>query len=130
MIKLTKFCNQTEIDTLVSKYHNGTGIVFDGVEYICTSYKIYPQNGIKIQHEMVMTLREKKKEWWEDIPEHGYLCKVWDQGDKEEHKCVEFVVDHNDTPFRYITETGELWEYAVPLTQEEVAKYTYTEGDS
>ena len=127
MMELTKFCSQEECEKLRARYESGDIFKIDGKEYTCTSIHLVV-GGFKCSARLM--LKEKKKEWWEDIPEHGYLCKVWDQGDKEEHKCVEFVVDHNDTPFRYITETGELWEYAVPLTQEEVAKYTYTEGDS
>ena len=127
MMELTKFCSQEECENLKARYDAGDIFEIDGKEYTCINI-YFVVGGLKRSARLV--LKEKKKEWWEDIPEHGYLCKVWDQGCKEEDKSVEFVVDHNDGPFHYISETGVLWEYAVPLTQEEVAKYTYTEGDS
>jgi hypothetical protein len=67
-------------------------------------------------------MTEVKKEWYEDIPEHGVLCWVWD----ENYSCkvIEVVYEYNkEEMYSFIIEDARGYRNAKPMTLEEVKKY-------
>ena len=65
--------------------------------------------------------------WYENIPEHGVLCWVWDD---DESECEPKVIITHRNNKRMPFETSETyWENARPLTPEEAQQYIYQEPE-
>jgi hypothetical protein len=64
---------------------------------------------------------EKHVEWFEDIPEQGVLCWV---GDSPKSTFITLVVSMSENNY-FITKSNCYYNYAIPLTKEEVEKYIY-----
>ncbi len=63
---------------------------------------------------------EPKKEWYDDIKEGGVWCLCWDEDST--HKIVAKVTEYLDEFCPFATEE-ETFEYAIPLTEEEIEKF-------
>ena len=61
-------------------------------------------------------------QWFENIPEHGVLCWVWDDDEESDRKLIRVVYSyHRDTASNYGFETDdECYRYAKPLTNDEL----------
>lgn len=66
------------------------------------------------------------KPWYENIPEHGVLCYVWD--DDIETKEIAIVVAYDSlSEFPYTTGPEDYFIHATPLTKEEAMQLIYQE---
>jgi hypothetical protein len=70
-----------------------------------------------------------KFEWYEDIPETGVICWVWDEPD--DSKQIAIINDYYSKSNYPYVETRQIgntsWKNAVPLTKEEVLKRFFVE---
>lgn len=70
----------------------------------------------------------EKPKWYENIPEQGILCRVWDVPRIEYvHKVVSYIVD---SPFPYEDERSTCWHFAEPLTYQEAIDLIYKPLDT
>jgi len=66
--------------------------------------------------------------WYENIPEHGFLCWVWDEPEDKRHlKLVSEYLRDADYQYRSRLEIG--YRNAIPITPEEAQKYIYQEPE-
>ena len=66
--------------------------------------------------------------WYDNIPKQGILCWVWDTLDGTKDVGIIHAIKEDDKSIRYLDNHNQyLWEYAVPITEEEIMKYIYKE---
>lgn len=128
---------QLQASEVISYLENG-GFVYIGQTEWGTFYLYKLVNGVLLYFSptvndwvesslIVTTLFESSKfeaiqtEWFDNIPEHGTLCRVWDYSVDEE--SIEIVVRYeNDLTFKFKT-VNEGFKHAVPLTDAEIDEY-------
>ncbi|MFA5670263.1 MAG: hypothetical protein WC967_13555 [Balneolaceae bacterium] len=65
------------------------------------------------------------KEWYEQIPEEGVLCWVWDKGDNA-FTIVGIVTKYeSNNTYPFITTSDCEWKHAKPVTQKDINKLIY-----
>ena len=62
---------------------------------------------------------QRKKEWYEDIPDRGRICRVW-SGEPDE-STLRLIKGCKGGI--YYTDSGVYWKKAEPLTDDEISKY-------
>ena len=68
--------------------------------------------------------------WYDNIPEQGILCWVWDtlDGTKDVGIIHSIEKDQEGKPTQYLDNYSRCpWDNAIPVTEEEVKKYVYKE---
>ena len=71
-----------------------------------------------------------KPKWYDNIPEQGILCWVWDTLDdiKDVGIIHSIEKDQEGKPTQYLDNHSRCpWDNAIPVTEEEVKKYVYKE---
>lgn len=65
-----------------------------------------------------------KKEWWENIPEKGILCWVWND---PTYRCVDVIISlcTKGPKQEYNGKNGLIWKNAEPMTQQDFEEYMY-----
>ena len=62
------------------------------------------------------------KEWYEEIPEKGLLCKVWDCGEYE-YKSVKVIRIYCKGAECFLDDNSAAWDNAKPMTLDEAKEY-------
>ena len=71
---------------------------------------------------------EDGKEWYEDIPNQGYLCRVRDNYDSE--WVVDVVFSYDEDYGSFIAQGDCSWGYAERLTNDEIKSYLVSNSDN
>jgi hypothetical protein len=114
-------------------YYKGSKLLYD-YNYIKLGYS--PYRCITQHDDYHYALEEncwnRVEQWeievpWEDNIGDGVLCWVWDDRDGSPvQKYIRLITSYNptDKSFHYVAEGLIRWGRAIPLTPEEVEKYT------
>jgi len=66
----------------------------------------------------------ESKEWYEEIPEQGILCWVWDRANIH-YKSLKLIKRKSLNTGRYVTDANVLYDNAVPVTEKEIMHFIY-----
>jgi len=69
--------------------------------------------------------RVKPEEWYENIPEKGILCEVWDSEDGKKHWALIKEYKKQNGNYGFTSSTGFAWKHARPLTFDEITEYIW-----
>ena len=128
VVEIFRDLNKTKLDG-VYKYKDGFLYEKDYLD----------QNFFKLQKYFAITLsecrnisanfyEEEEIHWYHDIPEHGILCRVSDYDSGQNKKIFKLIVKYLENADRFTDSDGCSWNYATPLTNEEIKKFLREEN--
>ncbi len=69
-------------------------------------------------------IKPKEPEWWENIPERGVLCWVNDYDPDPNIGLINVVIKVESGNYRRFVDVNDCrWDYAIPLTNEEIKQF-------
>jgi len=69
-------------------------------------------------------IKPKEPEWWENIPERGVLCWVNDYDPDPNIGLINVVIKVESGNYRRFVDVNDCrWDYAIPLTNEEIEAF-------
>lgn len=69
---------------------------------------------------------EKPSQWFDEIPEGGVLCRVFDKNGLSGKRIALVIKYEDDKRFRFTCDSYEAYEEAVPLTESEIRQFLPT----
>ena len=72
--------------------------------------------------DYIWRIKPKPLEWYENIPEHGVLCWVGDNKPFVESTKIVNIIKMREVN-QFISIRGARWNYALPLTNEEIKQF-------
>ena len=124
------------LDNRTLKTSQGYSVFYDSTEQEPFRINKGDADEVYIYHDHGITHEEIEVEWYDDIPEHGVLCWVWDEVFPSYPLIVYAYSGTRSHPFIAHPDIGNVgipyeslftFQYAKPLTTDEVKNYIFAE---
>lgn len=98
-------------------------------EFIWTEYNSPRKHTFRLgsaEAYAYIVYKEEPVPWYEAIPEHGILCWVEFRNEASKHK-IQIITYYNPLKGNVLTSEGLTYDWAVPVTLEEIKQYILKE---